>query len=175
MGTTRAIDFAKMTLRDALDLAVIVEEEAKDRYGELADQMELHHNDDAARFFRFMLTVESTHEHRLAERRRHLFGDQPRSVTREMIFDIEAPEYDEVRATMSARQALDVALRAEKKAFAFFDAALAELADPGIRKMFEELREEERDHERRVEREIAKLSPDPALTAEDVIDDPVAH
>jgi len=172
---TRAIDFANITLRDALDLAVIVEEEAKERYGELADQLELHHNEDAARFFRHMVHVESLHEHRLAERRKHLFGDQPSSVTRAMIFDVEAPDYDEVRATMTVRRALEVSLRAEHKAYEFFDRALGEVADPGIRKMFEELRRDEKEHERRVRDEIAKLPPEPVMTADDVIDEPVAH
>jgi len=171
---TRSIDFDKLTLKDALDLATLVEEEAKDRYEEFGDQMELHHNPDAARFFRFMLQIETKHESRLADRRKALFGDEPRTVRREMIFDIEAPEYDEARATMTVRQALDVSLRAERKAFAFFDAALAKVTDSGIRKLFAELREEEREHEQLVLKEIAKLPPDSKLTLDDVEDDPNA-
>ncbi len=175
MEKTRSVDFAKLTLRDALDLATLVEEEAKERYGEFADQMDLHHNPDAARFFRFMLIVEGKHEDMLAERRKQLFGDEPRTVRREMIFDIEAPEYDDVRATMSPRNALEVSLRAERKAFDFFDAALGGVKDPTVRKLFEELRDQEREHEALVQKEIAKLPPDAALTAEDVDDEPVAQ
>ncbi len=116
MTTTRSIDFSALTLRDALDLATIVEEEAKERYGEFADQMDAHHNPEAASFFRFMLKVETIHEGKLAARRAKLFGDQPRSVNRDMIFDIEAPEYDEARASMTVRQALGASLRSLKSA-----------------------------------------------------------
>lgn len=172
---TRSIDFGKITLKDALDLATLVEEEAKDRYGEFADQMEIHHNPDAARFFRFMLGVETKHEGRLADRRRELFGDEPRTVRREMIFDVEAPDYDEVRAGMSVRQALEAALRAERKAFAFFDEAISAVQDPKVRELFSDLRQEELEHQHLVEKEIAKLPPDAAIRAEDVEDEPVAH
>jgi rubrerythrin len=171
---TKAIDLGKLTLRDALDLAVLVEEEAKDRYGEFADQMQIHHNPEAEAFFRFMLDVEGKHEKKLSARRTELFGQQPRTVRREMIFDIEAPEYDEARATMSVRQALEASLRSEQKAYAFFEAALEVVQNKEVRALFEELRDEEREHQQLVEKEIAKLPADAAIQAEDVEDEPVA-
>jgi rubrerythrin len=172
---TRGIDFTQLTLRDALDLAVLVEEEAKDRYEELADQMTIHHNEEVARFFLRMVHIEVTHEHILQGRRRALFGDSPRKVTRAMIFDVEAPDYDGARATMSVRQALGMALEGERKAFAFFDASLKEVQDPEVRGLFAQLRSEEQEHQRLVEAQIAKLPPEPVITAEDVSDEPVAH
>lgn len=175
MEKTRSVDFARLTLRDALDLATVVEEESKERYGEFADQMDLHHNPEAARFFRYMLDVETKHEDRLAARRKKLFGEAPRVVRREMIFDIEAPEYDEVRATMSLREALEASLRAEKKACAFFEAALGNVKDADVRVLFTQLRDEEREHEALVEKELAKVPPEGVVKAEDVDDGPVAH
>jgi len=175
MSQTRSIDYSTLSLRDALDLAILVEEEAKDRYEELASQMALHHNEESARFFRFMLQVESTHEHQLLERRRKLFGNKPSSVTRTMLFDVEAPDYDEVRATMTERQALETSLRAERKAFAFFDAALKSVTDPETHAFFTELRAEEADHEAKVAERLSRLPADPLITAEDVGDEPVAH
>ena len=68
MSSTRGIDFATLTLKDALDLAVLVEEEACERYGEFADQMEMHDTPDAARFFRYMIENEEKHRIALAER-----------------------------------------------------------------------------------------------------------
>jgi len=174
MEKTRSIDFSKLTLCDALDLATIVEEEAKERYGEFAHQMEIHHNPDAAGFFKFMLKIEALHEGRLADRRRQLFGDAPRKVRREMIFDIEAPEYDEVRANMTHRQALETALNAEKKAFAFFDEAAKHVKDSEVQALFVELREEEIEHAGLVEKEISKLPPDSPTDVDDE-EEPVAH
>lgn len=160
---TRAIDFATISLRDALDLAVLVEEEAKERYGELADQMEIHHNPEAAKFFRRMIEIEAKHEHRLADRRKRLFGDEPRTVRREMIFDIEAPDYDEVRANMTVRRALQASLHAETKAFEFFAAAVDKVQLANVKELFTELRDDEREHQGLVEKELAKLPPEPNI------------
>lgn len=177
MQRTRSIDFSKLTLRDALDFGFLVEEEARERYEELAHQMELHHNPDVATFFRFMVKVESIHASKLAHRRRILFGDAPRAVTAAMLFDIEAPEYDEVRTGTTPRQALNVALGAERKAYEFFVAALNSVTDPEVRTLFAEFRDDELQHAGLIEQELAKLAPEPetAIKAEDVEDEPVAH
>jgi rubrerythrin len=172
---TRSIDFANLSLRDALDFAALVEEEAKERYGELADQMEIHHNPDVAGFFRFMVDVEAKHEARLNARRVELFGDVARVVTRDMIFDVEAMEYDEARMGMSVRQALNAALRAETKAYEFFDTALGAAKIPEVRELFSELREDEQLHQELVQKELAKLPPETGLAAaNDDGDEPVA-
>ena len=75
----RGLDFATLSLLDALDLAVFVEEEAMDRYGELAEQLEMHDTEDAARFFRFMEKNEAKHRATLLEQRTARFGDTPRN------------------------------------------------------------------------------------------------
>jgi rubrerythrin len=173
MTSTRGIDFANLTLKDALDLAVLIEEEACERYEEFADQMELHHTPEAARFFRFMSRNEEKHRLELASRRATLYRDMPSSVTRAMIFDVEAPEYDEARAFMTAREALRSALRSEQKAHAFFVSALPSVKDTAAQALFEELRQEELEHQGLVERELAKLPPDSKLKAEDFADEPV--
>lgn len=157
----KKIDLATLTLRDALDLAALVEEEAKERYEEFAHSMALHRDFDAAKFFRFMVDVEGFHATMLQSRRQELFGEEPPQVRREMIFDIEAPEYHEVRFGMSLRAALETSLGAEKKAWTFFDDALAAVHDPVVRALFEELREDEARHQRLIEERIAALPPDP--------------
>jgi len=175
VSTTRGIDFSRLSLKDALDLAVLVEEEARDRYVEFAEQMEVHHTPEAARFFRFMSGNEEKHRAELAERRRELFGDEPSSVSPTMLFDVEAPEYDEARVFMTARQALGSAMRSERKAHAFFVGALEVVQDADVRALFEELREEEVEHQRLVQVELDRLPPDPDLAADDFADEPVAH
>jgi len=175
VSTTRGIDFSRLSLRDALDLAVLIEEEARDRYVEFAEQMEVHHTPEAARFFRFMSGNEEKHRAELATRRRELFADEPRSVSAAMLFDVEAPEYDEARVFMSARQALDAAMRSERKAHAFFVGALTVVADAEVRALFEELREEEVDHQRLVQLELDRLPPESDFDPDDFADEPVAH
>jgi len=170
---TREIDFAKLSLQDALDLAILIEEEARERYEEFAHQMRLHRTHEAAQFFRFMAKNEEKHRAELWARRRELFPGVPARVTREMLFDVEAPEYDEVRAFMTAGQALQAALRAEEKAHAFFVAALPAVRDLKVRALFEELRDEEVHHREMVRAQLASASPDPELGPEHFVDDPV--
>ena len=105
------IDFNQLSLRDTLDLAIYVEEEAKDRYDEFAEQMEAHHTDEVAKFFRFMAANEVKHAQKLSEQRRGLFGGEPSTSDPSILFDVEAPEYGKVRAFMSVRAALEVVLQ----------------------------------------------------------------
>jgi erythrin-vacuolar iron transport family protein len=170
---TVGLDVTKLTLRDALDLATLIEEEALERYEELADQLEKHHTVEAARFFRFMARQEAKHYATLAQRRERLFGDERRTVTRAMLFDVEAPSYDQARAFMSVRQALQAALGSERKARAFFADALKHIPDAQVRTLFEELYREEVEHETLVLKEMDKLPPEPDGDPDDYSDEPV--
>jgi rubrerythrin len=169
------IDFKTLSILDALDLAILVEEEAQERYVELAEQMEQHHTPEAGEFFRTMARNEEKHGNELRERRQRLFADQPRRVNRSMLWDVEAPDYDEARALMSARQAMGVALRAETKAHEFFVKALPGIANEEVRTLFEELRDEEVLHQTLVREALRNLPPGPEPDAEAYEDEPVAH
>ena len=169
------IDFAALSLMDALDLAILVEEEAAERYQELAEQMQLHHTPEAAKFFRFMIVNETKHGDELMARRQQLFGEAPRNVDPSMLWEVEAPAYDEVRVFMTAREALGVALGAEQKAHRFFAEALGHVDDEDVKKLFEELKEEEIYHQELVNKELDKLPEDPKVKTEDFADEPVGH
>lgn len=169
------IDFSRLSLRDAFDLAILIEAEAEERYEEFAHQMEIHHTPEAAGFFRLMAQNEARHGARLAQQRATLFGDAPRAVTRAMLWDVEAPDYDQARAFMTARQAMQAALQSEEKARAFFVAALPLVDAPEVRALFTELRDEEAMHQDMVANELVKLPPDPAVEPDDFEDDPTAQ
>lgn len=172
---TRGIDFARLTLKDALDLAILIEEEAQERYEELTHQMSVHRAHQVAGFFLFMARNEARHGDALRRRRSQLFGSAPSGVARSMLFDVEAPDYDDVRAFMTPRQGLDVALRAEAKAHAFFVEALPGIRDPDVRALFEELRDEEIEHQALVRGEIGRLVPEADVPADAFADEPVGH
>ena len=171
----RAIDFAKLSLCDALDLAILIEDEARERYEEFADQMQLYHTPDAERFFREMAVNETRHGSELSERRQALFPREPRHVTRDMLWDVEAPGYEQAAMFMSARQAMLVALEAEVKAHDYFAAALEHVADADVRTLFAELRDEEVEHQRMVRAAMARLPPDPDVDPDDYADPPVSQ
>jgi rubrerythrin len=169
------IDFASLTLQDALDLAILIEEEAKERYEEFADNLSLHHTPEAAHFFTTMAGNEAKHGADLLMRRQAIFGEAPTRVSRAMLWDVEAPDFDQSRMFMSARQAMEVALASEVKAHDFFDAALAYIGNPDVRVLFEELRAEEVEHQELVKAVMAKLPPDDGGTAIFEEDEPVAQ
>jgi rubrerythrin len=169
------IDFPSLSLQDALDLGILIEEEAQERYLEFVDQMEQHRTPEAAEFFRTMAANEAKHGEELRARRKALFGDTPPRVGRSMLWDVEAPDYGEPRAFMSARQAMGVALRAEIKAHEFFVKALPGITDPEVRSLFEELREEEVVHQTLVREALRTLPRGPDPDPDDYVDEPVAQ
>ena len=169
---TQGIDFTNLTLMDALDLAVLVEDEARERYEDFVFQMEQHRTPEAAKFFRYMVENETKHGQQLAERRKELFGATPAVVTEAMLFDVEAPDYDATRAFMTPRAAMLAALSSEKKAYTFFSSAIPAIRDPQVRALFAELRDEELEHPDLVLAEIEKLPEDALVSDEDFVDPP---
>ena len=175
MSSPARVDFSKLSLQDALDLAILVEEEAQERYLEFVDQMRLHHTPEAAEFFGSMAENERKHGAELHARRHALFGDAPRGVTRAMLWDVEAPDYDQPRAYMSARQAMQVALRSEAKAYEFFVQALPHVTDSDVKRLFQELRDEELVHRSLVQEALRRLPAADEPDASDYEDEPVAQ
>lgn len=174
MTPVTGIDFEGLSLRDALDLAILIEEEARDRYVEFADQLAVHDTPEVADFFTRMARIEERHRMELLERRRTLFGSVPPVIERRNIFDVEAPEYGAARAFMGVRQALETVLAAEVKAHAFFNEALPRVKDLELKALFEELRDEEVQHQALVNAELARR-PEKPDDSEAYADDPVAQ
>jgi len=169
------IDFASLSLQDALDLAILIEEEAKERYEEFADNLSVHHTPDAAHFFTTMAGNEAKHGADLLMRRQAIFGDAPTRVSRAVLWDVEAPDFDQSRMFMSARQAMEVALASEVKAHDFFDAALDYISNPDVRVLFEELRAEEVEHQELVKAVMARLPNGDEAAGDFDEDEPVAQ
>ena len=168
---TIQLDFSTLDLQDALDLAVLIEKEAEDRYLLFADQLGQRYPGDAANFFTMMARNEQRHGTELAEKRRLLFGDAPSRVKANMVeYDVEAPDLGKPRRFMSPRHALEVAMESEVKAYEFFNQALPTIQDPAVRKLFEELRDEESEHQRLLNEQKAKYpdTMEPDLDPEDI-------
>jgi rubrerythrin len=161
------INYATLDLMDALDLAVFIEVEAYERYKMFATQLGHRFTGDAASVFASMAENEAKHGRDLAERRNALFGDAPVRVSRDDLFDVEAPEQGAPRSNMSTLQAFQVALSSEKKAFDFYDLALAHVTNPEIHTLFTELRDEETEHVKMVEEAIANLPPGAEIELEE--------
>ncbi|MDX2435710.1 MAG: ferritin family protein [Acidobacteriota bacterium] len=169
------IDFANLSIKDALDLAILVEEEVRDRYQELADNLEVYNTGDAAQFFRFMVGCEAKHGEELLRKRAELFGTESTSVDGSMLWDVEAPGYEVARTFMTLQDALQVSLAAETKAYEFFDGALPEVKDPEVRELFAELRQEEVEHMEMVREQMKNIPVADGFDPGDFADEPIAQ
>jgi len=168
---TTQLDISTLNLQDALDMAVLIEKEAEERYLMFAAQLGTRYRGDAADFFTMMARNEQRHGTELAEKRRLLFGDAPSRVKANMVeYDVEAPDLGKPRRFMSPRHALEVAMESEVKAYEFFNQALPTIQDPAVRKLFEELRDEESEHQRLLNEQKAKYpdTMEPDLDPEDI-------
>ncbi len=153
------LDFSTLDLVDALDLAIMIEIEALERYKVFAEQIGHRSSGDAASIFQTMATNEEKHGRQLIQRRQELFGDGPPRISRTAIFDVEAPEVGAPRWNMSPLKAFQLALAAEEKAFWFYDEAIKHVSDSAVRELFAELRDEETEHVRMVKAAIEALPP----------------
>jgi len=162
-----AVDFARLDLKDALDLAILMEDEAKQRYDEFTKLVGGRYPGDAADVFKLMASYEAKHGEQLRARRRSLFQDAPSRMNMDMLDDAEAPDRGQARVFMSARDAMEVAMASEQKAWEFFDAALRVVKDGGVRSLFEELRAEEAEHKKLLASRLKGLPKGPDLTEDD--------
>jgi len=165
------LDLSKLSLMDALDLAKLIEMEANHRYHMFASQLGHRGGYDAGAFFAMMAENEAKHGRDLEARRKSLFGDTPARVTLDDLFDVEAPEMGAPRRGMSTVQAFEIGLAAERKAYDFYDVALPGITDPEVRALFTELRDEETEHVKMLQTEMAKLPPSASIVEEFDLDE----
>jgi rubrerythrin len=160
-------DFATLDLQDALDLAILIEEEARERYLEFQKLVGGRYHGDAADVFRFMADSEAKHHAELVAQRAKLFKNAARRVDRSWFEDVEAPDRGTPRVFMGPRQALQVALESEVKAHDFFAGALKHVKDAKVKALFEELKGEELQHQAYIRKAMKKLPPGPDVEEKD--------
>lgn len=150
------------SVAELLAHAKVIEQEAMERYEDLAEQMEVHHNQDVADLFRKMVTVESKHVQKILDRAGD--ADLPNLPPWEYQWlDEEAPEAiapTDVHYLMTPHHALQLALQAERRSFDFFSHVAAADAPAPVRELARELREEEREHIELMEEWLAR-TPEP--------------
>lgn len=141
-----------------------IEQEAAERYAELAERMSDQGNEAVAEIFGRLAQMEAEHLEALKLRTRdvalpQLAGGQyswlqegsPETAARELIFRLMTP-----------RNALAIALTAEKRAQAFFEHAFMTADDPALRALAREMAGEETEHIAMVER-LLERTPEPSL------------
>lgn len=155
-------------------IAYEIEADAVERYKLLADQMQTHNNDELARIFLDLARAEGLH----ADEIRRLAGDLGVESKRGPIgsWRTESPESADLNAAhylMTPRDALQMALAAEERALAFYTGLASAAIDPAVKKLAEDLVEEELEHVELCHR-LLRRYPLPSVTPDDDPDPPLA-
>jgi rubrerythrin len=134
--------------------AIAIEREAAQRYSEFAERMADLGNDAVAEVFDRLAGFEAEHLETLLRRTEGVV--LPESSAREYQWlDAAAPETaarELVFRLITPRQALAIALAAEKRAQAFFEGVFMSADDPALRGLAQEMAMEEQAHVIMVER-----------------------
>jgi len=138
--------------------AIAIEREAAERYAELAGRMADEGRDELATVFDMLARMEVEHLDALERRTEDvvlpeiapeqyqwLDSGAPETAARELIFRLMTP-----------RQALAIALEAEKRAQAFFERVFMTAEDPALRALAREMAAEEQEHVVLIERLLAQ-------------------
>jgi rubrerythrin len=150
------------TVEELLAHALALEQEAVERYGELADQMDVHNNPEVSGLFARMSSIEKIHVEKIKERAQGM--DLPHIPPWEYKWlDFEPPEQvpeTEVHYLMTPFHALSLALAAEERGYAFYQHVKNVIQDDAGRALAEELAEEELEHVSLMKKWLAKY-PEP--------------
>ncbi len=139
--------------------AIALERESVERYGELADVMDIHNNEPLSKLFRRLAGYGEQHA---AEVERLAEGfDLPRLAPWEFKWiDSEGPEtagYDGAHYLMTPHHALQVALENERRGEQYYARVADETLDPEVSRVAREFAEEEGGHVALVEKWLQQV------------------
>jgi rubrerythrin len=134
---------------DFMARAYAMELEATERYAQFAEQLDTHNNREVAQMFRKLAHIESLHAKRILEEMR--WPSMPALPPAYAWESAEGPEtapQDAVHYLMQPYHALEIALRCELQAQAYFEGIAAADVPPAVRAAAIEMADEEREHVR---------------------------
>jgi rubrerythrin len=161
--SAEAVD-SQLTLVAALDLAIFIERDARDRYVTLARVMDAWGQSEAAAFFMHMARLEEEHRAVLESRRQAVWPHATPVPTEELDprlkppSIVEGPSSEDEAMRLTLRTSLELAVRAEHCARSFFLSAVSVVSVPEVQKLFRELADEEVEHEELLRKELQQLA-----------------
>lgn len=160
-------EFASLTAREALHVAIFIEQRNAEIYAQFAELFEGFNDPesvDVAAAFWDMASEERHHGTELQARYAERYGAEPCAITEDEIRDaVELPKFQSgdifaiTRAQVSrvpSVQALELALAAENSALKFYTRLAEMTEDDVLRELYEELAGDESAHTRALERKI---------------------
>lgn len=143
---------------DFMVQAYAMENDARDRYTEFADQMEVHNNTEVAQLFRKLARIEGLHADRIMKEMG--WRKPPAAADAWMWRQQEAPESaptGSLHYLMQPYHALELALECEQRAASFFTGITRSTAPADVKRIAREMAAEERDHVRLIEDWLKKV------------------
>jgi rubrerythrin len=143
---------------DFMVQAYAMENDARDRYSEFADQMEVHNNREVAQLFRKLARIEGLHADRIMKEMG--WRKPPAASEMWMWRRQEAPESvpsGELHYLMQPYHALELALECEQRAASFFTGITRSTAPADVKRIAREMAAEERDHVRLIQDWLKKV------------------
>ena len=132
--------------------ALAIEREAAERYGEFAEWLEELGNDEVAWLFRQFAFTEAEHAHELEHRAAACGNTHEDGEYAWLESGAHDPDlHQQIFALMTPYDAIQIALNAERRAQAFFEAVAASASDPQLARLAADLAEEEGQHIRDLE------------------------
>jgi rubrerythrin len=150
------VDFSRLDAQDALDIAIVIEDEAQLAYEHLAEWVAGDGNTEAAEFFQRMAVREKRHKQEIIDRRKELFGDAPPRHDESAPWQAEVPDYEALAKNVTLEDAFKVAMGAETRAHDFYAEALDYLAEERVVELFEWLKKAEIEHQRMLTEEMER-------------------
>lgn len=132
---------------DFMVQAYAMENDARDRYGEFADQMEVHNNAAVAQLFRKLARIEGLHADKIMKEMG--WRKPPAAAEAWMWRQSEGPESappGELHYLMQPWHALELALACEERAVSFFSGIADSTAPADVKRIAREMAAEEREH-----------------------------
>lgn len=159
------------TVAEFMACAWALEDEAADRYAELADLMGTHNNAEVAELFRKLSRIEGKHRDQIAAQ---MGWTRPPDVSCFRWETLEGPEttdYGELHYLMQPYHALKLAEHNERRAVEFFARFAAARLPAEVRTAAAEMADDEREHVRLIGEWLAKY-PEPEPGWDDDPDPP---
>ena len=148
------------TLEEFMAQALAMELEAAQRYGELADAMEMHNNPEVGELFRKMAAIEGKHASQIMAQMGWTAAPANASAPAWQGFEgAETISHEDLHYRMQPWHALQLALAAERRAADFFGHLVGVVPDGAVRAAAQELQLEEREHVELIQAWIAKVPP----------------
>jgi len=149
------------TLEEFFAHAIAMEEEAADRYLELADMMEAHRNDDVAKVFREMVHYSNLHRDSIRARAGSRALPKLKSWQYRWRHPPEVGDEDGFDYMMEPFHALMYARANEMRSMKYYRSVAADAQDAELERLGNEFADEEKEHVQALDKWIA-MTPRPS-------------